>query len=339
LDYGQSQQWNVVDAKRELAMRKRKDRRGIEIFSLSFLDIVACAFGAIVLLLLITKSAGVATDSGDAVDQQMAALFSSMDEAEALQAQIASLQGALSKQNAELETTQSLLSSASDAQTQAQSRQNITAKVVNDMRVARQSLTEEMRRMLDKSEQDDEVGGIPVDSEYVIFVVDTSGSMQQIWPQVMREISNVLDIHPTVRGFQIMNDQGQYLFDGYRREWMADTPTLRRGALDLMGSWTAFSNSDPVQGIRAAIQTFYDPEKKISIFVFGDEFNGDSVEQTVRMIDEINKPDASGERRVQIHAIGFLSEYTLMTGTGGRFAHLMREVTRRNNGAFVALSN
>lgn len=320
-------------------MRKRTDRRGIEIFSLSFLDIVACAFGAIVLLLLITKSAGVSTESGDDEDQQMATLFSSMDETDALQAQITRLQDALSEQDTQLEAAQSLLSNASAAQAQAQSRQDITAKVVNDMRVARQSLTEEMRRMLDDSEQDDDVGGIPVDSEYVIFVVDTSGSMQQIWSQVISEISNVLDIHPTVRGFQIMNDQGRYLFEGYRREWMSDTPTLRRGALDLMSNWTAFSNSDPVQGIHAAIQTFSDPEKKISIFVFGDEFSGDSVEATVRMIDEINKPDASGARRVQIHAVGFLSEYTLMTGTGGRFAHLMREVTRRNNGAFVALPN
>ena len=40
--------------------------------------------------------------------------------------------------------------------------------------------------------------GIPVDSEYVVFIVDTSGSMKDIWNKVTRHIENVINIHPTV---------------------------------------------------------------------------------------------------------------------------------------------
>ncbi|TNF82052.1 MAG: VWA domain-containing protein, partial [Gammaproteobacteria bacterium] len=35
---------------------KRKQRRGIEEFSVSFLDVICCGFGAIILLLIITKT-------------------------------------------------------------------------------------------------------------------------------------------------------------------------------------------------------------------------------------------------------------------------------------------
>ena len=62
-----------------------------------------------------------------------------------------------------------------------------------------------------KNIRDEEVGGIPVDSDYVIFIIDTSGSMKQIWGRVSSEIINVLNIHPKVKGFQIINDLGKSL--------------------------------------------------------------------------------------------------------------------------------
>ena len=54
--------------------------------------------------------------------------------------------------------------------------------LLNNLLAARQELTEEMKRLLvDYDPLDDNtVGGIPVDSEYIIFVIDTSGSMFQV---------------------------------------------------------------------------------------------------------------------------------------------------------------
>ena len=38
--------------------------------------------------------------------------------------------------------------------------------------------------------QNDLVGGIPADSEYIIFVIDTSGSMQsRAWEKVKKEMN------------------------------------------------------------------------------------------------------------------------------------------------------
>ena len=41
------------------------------------------------------------------------------------------------------------------------------------------------------------IGGVPVDSEYIIFIIDTSGSMQQnAWPLVLKKVTEVLEIYP-----------------------------------------------------------------------------------------------------------------------------------------------
>ena len=59
---------------------------------------------------------------------------------------------------------------------------NWPSEIQNELVLARQRLTEEMQRLLaDYRPDPDEymVGGIPVDSEYIIFIIDTSGSMQQ----------------------------------------------------------------------------------------------------------------------------------------------------------------
>ena len=46
-----------------------------------------------------------------------------------------------------------------------------------------------MQRLLadyQKSSDDDTIAGIPVDSEYVIFIIDTSGSMRGFaWPLLL----------------------------------------------------------------------------------------------------------------------------------------------------------
>ena len=64
-------------------------------------------------------------------------------------------------------------------------------------------MTAEMERLLGKSylRRNDLVGGIPVDSEYIIFIIDTSGSMfNYSWQRMMDELINTLDIYPSVKG-------------------------------------------------------------------------------------------------------------------------------------------
>jgi hypothetical protein len=209
---------------------------------------------------------------------------------------------------------------------------------------AHQSPTADMRRLLANYRpplDEYKVGGIPVDSEYIIFVIDTSGSMKSYqWERVQQQLRETLEVSPTVKGIQIMNDEGEYMFTSYRDEWIPDTPTRREAILDSLKNWDAFSNSNPREGILAAIDKFYDPNKKISLYVYSDDFQQGSINPVVREVDRRNRASATGERLVRIHAVAFPAVY-LMVGelyTAANYATLMRIICQRNGGTFVALS-
>jgi hypothetical protein len=129
---------------------------------------------------------------------------------------------------------------------------------------------------------------------------------------------------------------------GQRGKWIPDTPSSRNLILTRLRGWRVFSNSSPEEGITSAVRTFHDPNKKISIYVFGDEFTGNSIARVIDAVDRINSVDAQGKRRVRIHAVGF-PVYFKNPGqpqeTAIRFATLMRELTFRNGGTFVALND
>jgi hypothetical protein len=136
-----------------------------------------------------------------------------------------------------------------------------------------------------------------------------------------------------------MNDEGEYMFKSYRDEWIPDTPTRRQAILDALRDWDAFSNSNPREGILAAIDKFYDPNKKISLYVYSDDFAQGSINPVVREIDRRNQADASGNRRVRIHAVAFPAVYQMIGElyTAANFATLMRVICQRNGGTFIAL--
>jgi hypothetical protein len=189
------------------------------------------------------------------------------------------------------------------------------------------------------------VGGIPVDSEYVIFVIDTSGSMQRFaWPALLRKMSQTLDAYPKVKGLQVMNDEGVYMFPTYASKWIPDTPGRRQAVIQRLSGWNVYSNSSPVEGIEAAIKQHAKGGYKISIYVLGDEFTGPSIERVLEAVDYMNARDASGARRVRIHALGFPTLFSargqaeFSDTTTVRYAMLMRALCERNAGAFVGLN-
>jgi len=327
-----------------------KRRRNIEAFSLSFLDCICCGFGAIILLLVLSKiyEPVIIEKTQDDLESLIALL----------QQELFDIRGETAVINRDLEdvrmqTSQSKLKLArlrgdlntvrgQYAATQSESEATLDEGALN---ITKQRLTAEMRRLAPyyRRANDDAVAGIPADSEYVIFIVDTSGSMQQFnWERAIEKLSETLDVYPQVKGIQIMNDNGSYMFQQYRGKWIPDTPGRREAIINTMRNWRPFSDSNPVDGIIYAISTYWSPDKKISIYVFGDEFSGGSIDNVIRQVDTVNRENAAGDRLVRIHAVGFpffFEPGRQIADTSRRFAQLMRILCERNGGTFVALSD
>ena len=327
-----------------------KRRRNVEAFSLSFLDCICCGFGAIILLLVLSKiyEPVIIEKTQDDLEALIALLqqelFDIRGETAILNRELQDVRRQTSDTKTQLARLQGELNTVKG---QYEASQEDSDSTIDEgaLASAKQRLTAEMRRLQPYYKRADEeaVAGIPVDSEYIIFIIDTSGSMQQYnWGRVQKKLEETLDVYPQVKGLQIMNDNGNYMFSQYAGKWIPDTPGRREAIKNTMRLWRPFSDSNPVDGIIYAISTYWSPEKKISIYVFGDEFSGRSVENVIRQVDAVNRVGADGNRMVRIHAVGFPF---LFRGSGDipptahKFSQLMRVLCERNGGTFVALTH
>ncbi len=326
-------------------------KRSIEAFSLSFLDCICCGFGAIILLLVLSKIyEPVVIEEAEQNLEQLIALL--QEELFAIRGTSTILDRELKKVSQDAAATELELAELKGdlnkirGQYEASKREEEETIDEGEMQAAKQRLTEEMLRLQPYYRRPDEdaVAGIPVDSEYIIFVVDTSPSMQNYnWGLVQRKIRETLEAYPTVKGIQIMNDDGRYMFPDYVGQWIPDTEGRRQAIINRMRNWRATSDSDPVDGIQEAITSFWAADKKVSIYVFGDDFQGNyTIDAVVGTIDRINRVGADGERRVRLHAVGFPRGFRKggqIPATAIRFATLMRVLCERNGGTFVALTD
>jgi len=331
-------------------MTKRRGRP-TDVFNLSFLDVISCGFGAIILLLVLTLALEprtikrVTTDLRDTIEDMDLFRETLAEEGRTLERQRVEQAARLAKARARVDAVEQELSTAQDQNKVTQSKTLEQARIEAELKAVRQTLSAETRRLLDQPDykppdRNATIGGIPVDSEYIIFIIDTSGSMLQgAWPLVVAKVREVLSIYPNVKGIQVVNDMGKYMFSGYAGRWIPDTPARRKEVIRRLHSWQSFSNSSPVEGIVHAVQRYFKKDKRISLYVFGDDFSHGSIDEVIREVARINKPDASGRPRVRIHAFGFpvLFKYPVGQANRGRFAHLMRLLAERNAGSFVGL--
>ncbi len=329
----------------------KKNRRETEAFSLSFLDVITCGFGAIILLIMIAKTGPIPVpevspvpDNG-LIKNLQEQLFSLRGEAAVLNRELSAKREQLSQHKERIAILQQQLAAIENKKAAASQQVAVDSRIKGQLEQAKQELTAEMRKILAQrvEKSNDYIGGIPVDSEYIIFIIDTSGSMfQNSWPKMIEQLVQTLEVYPQIKGLQVLNDMGDYMFSQYRGKWIPDTPGRREILINRLRNWRPFSNSSPVEGITAAIQSFYSPDKKISLYVYGDEFTGPSIQAVVRAVDKLNPADNKGRSRVRIHAVGFPVQFAnprQLQITGIRFATLMRELTRRNSGTFVGLNN
>lgn len=328
----------------------KKQRKGIDIFSLSFLDVVSCGFGAIILLLVLSKVSEplvveqMSRDLSGRVRELEQQLHEIRGESRVMKRKLAAVRAQVVQDQEQLAGRQSEIAAFRSTFEADRSDLVVQDRIKQQLEAARQNLTEEMRRLQSAKvppAPDSPIGGVPVDSEYIIFVVDTSGSMQRFaWPLVRKKMVEILAIYPHVKGIQVMNDMGDYMFSQYAGRWIPDTPARRRAILRRLASWTPFSNSSPVEGITRAIRRFHSPDKRISIYVLGDDFSRGSIQEVIDTVDRINRAGRGGQRLVRIHALGFPVLFTQggSEENAARFAALMRRLAQDNNGSFVGLN-
>ena len=329
-------------------------RRNIEIFSLSFLDVISCGFGAIILLLVISKITQPVIQQQDSEDlrnvlsQRDKQLQSTRIQSRNTFDELNAMKNTLVEQQLKRDNLQRSLAKLEDDNKSLRSRSAVQDRIKEQLQVAKQTLTAQMQQLQIVRKQDvhSPIGGITVDSEYIIFVIDTSGSMQNFaWPLVRKKMQEILQVHPEVKGIQILNDMGDYMFSQYAGRWIRDTPARRRSILKRLSSWAPFSNSSPEEGITRAIQNFYDADKQIAIYIFGDDFSRGSIQSLIDTVARLNRTAPVSKRkaatRVRINAIGFpvLFRDPSSGMNIARFAALMRKLAEENYGSFIGLNS
>ncbi len=324
-------------------------RREVEVFSLSFLDCICCGFGAIILLLVLSEIGQPA-----ALEQSRKHLGG---EVRLLEEQLNTLRGQTEELNRELSGSRETLERERGRLTNlagdlssirgryAGSREDaaVTNIIERQLVAAQQTLTEDMQRLLAlraQSPRSAAIGGIPIDSDYVIFIIDTSSSMtSNHWDINLAIVDEILSLYPHVQGLQVLNDQGTYMYEGTRGRWLADSAQQRKEIRERARRWRAFSQSNPVPGMEEAVRSYWAPDRRVSVFVLGDEFTGDSIQEALDSIGALNKPAPDGRRPVRIHAIGFPEGADMSPFTNIRFSALMRLICEQNDGTFVGMKH
>ena len=310
----------------------KKTRPLLEIFSLSFLDIIACGFGAVILLVLLSKN------SIDGSKPVQSPYPNAEETAQLLQ----ELSQAQASKNRSIAQQQNIVQTLSQQQTQQQTLKQLHDYTQQKLASLQQEYAEQKHMIAQlqqqsatlkapkKQERDKEVGGIPVESDYIIFIIDTSGSMTQYATKLQEQINNILSVHPVVKGFQVMNDNGIFMVQSTKGQWINDTPTRRKRILSSLAHFKERSNSSPVEGLETALTTYATPTRKLSIYIFGDDFSTQvSYDNVLKTLNTLNRHPQTGEPMASIHSIGF--------GSSERYSTLMREVTRQNRGTFLGL--
>ena len=287
---------------------KKIDREYTDL-GIAFLDVISCGFGAIIMLVILAK------DTPLNSLKQGSTLLDLSDYQQNTSIEIAELESKIDKLEFD--------------RTRIENRLN-KIKAKNDKQ---RLILAVKKNKINKVKNIREVeftfsGGIPVDRDYVIFIIDTSGSMKRYWEIVIQQIQAILEIHPQIKGIQVMSDNGEYLLEGYASSWIPDTELVRDRIIQKLQSWSPYSNSSPFEGLERALR--FHAKQQVSIYVMGDDFTGSSYDQVIQRVDKLNPLGPNGQKRAKIHGIGF------PWGVDDRFPTLMRELSYQNEGVYVS---
>ena len=308
-------------------------KNGPQASMVAFLDVIACGFGAVVLLVLILPVGDFTDDlDSDGLNQYARAqsgLANQVDINNDARVEIAGLKVMLqaSLDQARLDTDTEVSRSEIES---LQRRISIMKSVITSQRGI---LKDKMMSVPIKTDRGlpSHFYGIPVDSDYLALVIDTSGSMQKIRAKVLRTLSDILKNYPDLKGFQVLSDQGEFLL-GNEPGWISAEESRIDEVIRRLRSWNPYSNSSPIEGIEVAVRELYQPNLSLGIFVVGDDYTGTSFDSFLRQINTITSPIGS-TGQLRIHALGFHNDQ--YSQYPDRFGRLMQVLTFNHGGAFM----
>ncbi len=319
-----------------LAM-KRRTRRDTETFSMSFLDCICCGFGAIILLLVLNEFGEPIQleqskeDLEGQIVKMKAEVFDIRGLAIVLERELrARIEELTEEQQRARAPARRPVVDRGQAQGEHRARRRRSKKLNDDARPsARKSMIDETRELQRASRQqvyNQPVAGVPIDSEYVIFIVDTSGSMQsQNWRYAEQKLGEVLNIYPKLKGIQVMDDEGGYMFTrvprqvdpGLARAPQGDPRSLPRlaGVLEL----------EPVRGHHRRGPHVLDARPLDQpLHVRRRVHRARRSRKSWTRWTASTASGKTGERLVRIHALGFPIPGQYPQHTSMRYATLMR---------------
>ena len=315
-------------------MRKRKNN---EVFSMSFLDIMACGFGALVLILLISDFREV-----EIIEQKYSAdLFLEKQNIQKdLISRLNSLELNTDKKISELIKLQEEISSLN---ANLREKENVVNSL-NNITDSTSSQIELKKLDIKSTTEQISASGILIDSNYLIFIIDNSGSMTEgaPWKNVMNEISNIINTFPNLEGFMVMNDTGKIIVGN--NPWLSPTINNRSNAIDALRNIRTISMSNPIPAIELAINFYGRKYDNVGLFIVGDDIRENkNIDNRLLEINRINTK-SDGTKYVRINALAFLtsrriSKEILPSGRedNTKYLTLMRELTLQNGGTLVVI--
>ena len=311
-----------------------KQRKISELFSMSFLDIMACGFGALVLILLISEF----QESEVKQVENNADIFLEAQEEKAKKIiKVESLDKLMSSNIEDLVSTRQRL----DVLKMELEKKSLISAKLNDLASDTDfQISKQRLKSLSAPMEQKEASGIKLDSRYLVFIIDTSGSMEP-WVKIVQEIDNLIQTFPDLEGYMVMNDNGSIFHGG--DPWLNPTKTNRSASIGILRANRAKygSLSNPIVGLKKVIRVWGDKYKDLGVFIMGD----DILDQTSR-IETISQEvlklntDLSGKTKVRVNAVGFLTSRANISQQQGNknYLMLMRELTEQSGGAMVVVN-
>src|SRR3954463_1295244 len=211
-------------------------RRATTVFSLAFLDCICCGFGAIILLFVLS----IGSEEKEKLEMladlqklmaaqlaQMAKLSTSKEDLTRSNARISTL---VTDARIKNDTTHALLDEL-EGQLQHEKKGQEALLVDIDELKKEIAARQKKQEIAVLPEEKPAPVGLTISSNYLVFVIDTSGSMRDpntdgLWGIAIRKIGEVLDVYPEVDGVQVLDADGRFILNGGRNGamgWLPDS--------------------------------------------------------------------------------------------------------------------